>query len=292
MTGGINDLWQADLMEMIPYSKINKGYKYILNIIDVFSRYVRAAPLRQKSAVEVSAALEKIFQQTKPRHLQTDQGKEFYNASVQRLLERYKINHYSVYSKQKCAHVERFNRTLRSKLNRYFTFTGKKVWHSALGELISTYNKSPHRGINKIAPQNVTAENEMALWQSQNTTKQAPAPPTPSTIKVHDYCRISRDRGAFLKNFDQNWSEEIFQIIAIDSSTSPVMYYLHDLKGEQIKGKFYKQELQVVAAPSDVYRIEKVLQTRGRGKHKQHLVKWYGYKEKSWIPANAIIKPP
>jgi transposase InsO family protein len=290
ITGGINDLWQADLMEMIPYSKVNKGYKYILNIIDVFSRYVWAIPLKKKSASEVTEALERTFNKvaTLPRHLQTDQGKEFYNSSVQKLLKHHNINHYSVYSKQKCAHVERFNRTLRAKLNRYFTFTGKKIWFNSLDDIIHTYNKTPHRGIYNMSPVSVNTTNEMDIWL--RNSQQPPTSTTHANLKIHDHCRISRDRGIFLKNFDQNWSEEIFQIVAIDSSASPVMYYLCDLKGEQIKGKFYKQELQVVAAPSSVYRIEKVLQTRGRGRYKQHLVKWYGYNEQSWIPANAIIK--
>ena len=69
-------------MEMIPYAKINNGYKYILNCIDVFSRFARAVPLKTKSAVEVSTALNKLLANEKPRHIKTDEGKEFYNSNV------------------------------------------------------------------------------------------------------------------------------------------------------------------------------------------------------------------
>ena len=79
-TFGIDDLWQMDLMEMIPYSKINKGYKYILTCIDVFSRFARAIPIKSKSASEVNEAMKRMFANGHPENLQTDLGKEFYNS--------------------------------------------------------------------------------------------------------------------------------------------------------------------------------------------------------------------
>jgi len=74
-TMGVDDLWQMDLMEMIPFSKINKGYKYILTCIDVFSRYARAIPTKTKSANEMSDAVKELFADGQPRNLQTDLGK-------------------------------------------------------------------------------------------------------------------------------------------------------------------------------------------------------------------------
>lgn len=284
-TSGKNDLWQADLMEMIPYARVNKGYKYILNVIDVFSRYVYSLPMKTKSANEMKECLELLFKSTKPNHLQTDQGKEFYNAPVANLLKTYNINHYSVYSKQKCALVERFNRTLRTKLNRYFTHTGKKVWYNVLESIVKTYNNTPHRGIDNKAPASV--KNTYELWEHQQ--KSLPVPKD-SNIRIGDYCRISRNSGGPFtnKNFDQNWSEEIFRVVGVDKRDFPIMYNLQDLKGEDIAGKFYKQELQVIDELPQTYRIEKILATKGKGVHKQYYVKWYGYNEKSWISASAI----
>lgn len=123
-TYGINDLWQMDLMEMIPYSKINKGYKYILTCIDVFSRFARAVPVKTKSANDMEPAIKSMFKDGHPDNLQTDLGKEFYNSKVQSLIKHLKINHYSVFSQYKAAHVERFNRTLRDALKKYFVHTG------------------------------------------------------------------------------------------------------------------------------------------------------------------------
>ena len=85
-------------------------------------------------------------------------------------------------------------------------------------------------------------------------------------------------------NFDQNWSEEVFQVVGIDQSSYPVMYIIQDLKH-----KCYKHELQVVSKP-EIYRIEKILQTKGKGAYKQYLVKWYGYSKdhNSWVKASQI----
>ena len=127
-TSAIDDLWQMDLMEMIPYATINKEYRYILTCIDVFSRFARATPLKSKGALELRNSIKGMLKDTTPRHIQTDMGKEFYNKLVRELFQRKNIKHYSVYSQFKASLVERFNRTLREKFNRYFTHTGKKIW--------------------------------------------------------------------------------------------------------------------------------------------------------------------
>ncbi|KAL6417674.1 hypothetical protein ACFW04_014400 [Cataglyphis niger] len=79
---GYDDLWQADVVEMRPYARLNKGHNYILTVIDALSKYAWAAPLKSKSAGEVARALSKITRESKrcPKNLQTDKGKEFYNA--------------------------------------------------------------------------------------------------------------------------------------------------------------------------------------------------------------------
>ena len=124
-TSGPNHLWQMDLMEMIPYARINKGYRYILTCIDVFTRFVYVEPTKAKDGVTVTAAidsmLKKAGKERKPLCIQTDQGKEFYNKTVQDLIKKYNILHYRAFSQFKASVVDRFNRTIREKLNRYFT---------------------------------------------------------------------------------------------------------------------------------------------------------------------------
>jgi len=102
-----NDLWQTDIVEMHPYSRFNKGYHYILTVIDVLSKYAWAVPLKSKvraNAIVITEIIRKSGRH--PKNLQTDMGKEFYNADVQRLVNKHGINHYSTYSVMKAVAVQ------------------------------------------------------------------------------------------------------------------------------------------------------------------------------------------
>jgi len=92
-----NDLWQTDIVEMHPYSRFNKGYHYILTVIDVLSKYAWAVPLKSKvraNAIVITEIIRKSGRH--PKNLQTDMGKEFYNADVQRLVNKHGINHFYI----------------------------------------------------------------------------------------------------------------------------------------------------------------------------------------------------
>ena len=251
-TGGINDTWQMDLMEMIPFSSINSGYKYILTCIDVFSRFARALPLKSKAASDVESALKYMLRDAKPYHIQTDLGKEFYNSNVQALFKKLKIKHYSVYSQFKAALVERFNRTLRERITKYFIARGKKKWVSVLPKFVEAYNNTKHRSIG-MKPIEVNKANEGQLWIEQNKNLKN----SRAKYKVGDYVRISRlTQSPFIKKFDHNWSDEVYEIYKIDIKSPPPMYIIKDDYGELIQGKFYELELQVIPKPT-VFRIQK-----------------------------------
>ncbi len=114
-----------------------------------------------------------------------------------------------------------------------------------------------------MKPVEITKENEMEIWQRKNRDK-------PTFVKkaynLLEYVRISRISGSpFIKTFDQNWSEEIFRIVSIDSSAYPIMYIIEDLNHSMILGKFYKEGLHVTKP--NIFRIEKIIRTKGKGKH-------------------------
>lgn len=274
---GPNVIWQLDLLEMIPYAKVNNGFRYILTCIDVFTRFARARPLSNKEGGTVAKAMEDMFVDAVPHKIQTDSGKEFYNSIVKSLLQKSGVKvHYSVYSKHKAAIVERFNRTLRDKLKRYFTRTGKKVWYDVLQTIIDTYNNTSHRGILNMKPSQVDGDR---LWNAKMTNTPAPKR---GLLSVGSYVRISRaSKTPFILNFDHNWSDEVFQIVEVDSRDTPAMYTIQDDGGERVDGKFYKEELQVLPGRPDVYRVEKVIKRSGN----RYFVKWYGYgpEHNSWV---------
>lgn len=158
----IDDLLQADIVEMIPYSRENGGFKYILMLINCFSKFVWAFPLRTKNSVEVAANTEKVLKQHRFKNLQTDQGLEFKNRLFTKLVQKYKINHYNTYSEKKASIVERVNRTIKNLMWKEFNYRGNYRWIDFLPDIIKKYNNSKHRTIN-MKPSEVKKRHEKHL---------------------------------------------------------------------------------------------------------------------------------
>lgn len=140
---GINDTIQADLIEMQRFKRKNLGYRYILIVIDVFSKRAYAVALKNKTGKSTSEAMEKILKQigNRVQNLQTDDGKEFFNRSMREILDRYgNINHYSTYSVKKASIVERLIRTIKRKLYMHFSLHGSYKWYDILDDVIHNYN--------------------------------------------------------------------------------------------------------------------------------------------------------
>jgi hypothetical protein len=277
---GIDDLFQADLADMQNLSRYNDGHRFILTCVDVFSKRAFAIPLKDKRGPSVADAFEKIFKEKVPVLLQTDRGTEFLNNQVQSVFQKYNIKHYwSLNDDIKAACVERFNRTIKTRLFRFMTSRHTKRWIDVLDAFIDSYNKSFHRTIG-MAPNDVTLENSQTIADRMYPLKTEPH----WKFQVGDKVRISKYKNIFEKGYLQNWTDEVF-VIAIRQSTNPATYGLKDLLGEEIKGKFYEQELQKVSKEADdVYIVEKVLKTRRRKGKLEHFVKWQGYADKfnSW----------
>ncbi|KAJ8914715.1 hypothetical protein NQ315_017425 [Exocentrus adspersus] len=125
---GFGDLWQIDLAEMQPYAKSNRGHRYILVVIDCYSKYVWTRAVKNKTASEVAKAMRGILNDANyaPRNCQSDQGLEFYNKSFKALMDQYGINHYSTYSTKKAAIVERVIKTIKSWLYKEFSSRGRR----------------------------------------------------------------------------------------------------------------------------------------------------------------------
>ena len=189
--------------------------------------------------------------------------------------------------------VERFNRTLCERLNRYFTHQRNKKWLAVLPKIIDAYNHASHRSLQGKRPIDVYTDSNLDDWVAQQPSK---TKVSQRLLQVGSLVRISRisTSSPFRKNFDQNWSEEIFRIASVETSNKPVMYTLKDVFNDEIiEGKFYKEELQDVGDTlPNVYRIEKVIATKGKGAHKHYLVKWYGHdkSQNSWITKDQFVK--
>lgn len=282
---GLDDLWQCDLAQMDLYASNNKNFKFILVVIDCFSKFVWVKPLKTKAGEDVTCAFTDILNHQSgkrcPRNLQTDQGKEFYNSHFKKLMQRYKINHYSTFSIKKAAIVERVIRTIKEKLFKYFSLNGTYNWLDVLPNIAQNYNNQKHRTIN-MKPCDVTKDNEQQILKSSYSHIKIAGS---NKFKVGDMVRISKSKHAFEKGYTPNWTTELFKINKM-KITNPRTYLLEDMHGKPIMGAFYEQELQKTLQP-DIYLIEKVLRRKGNKVY----VKWLGFdnSHNSWIDkSNAL----
>lgn len=290
IVSGKDDQFQADLIDLTPLSRFNKGYKYWLTCIDVLSKYGWAIPLKTKTGREITDAFAKILKSgRKPKKLQTDKGTEFLNRIFQNYLKKQGIHFFTTHSETKCGVVKRFNRTLKTKLYKYFTYKNTHQYLNILPDLLKSYNQSFHRSI-RMKPIEVTKKNENAVW---HTLYGKPiSTPLRFQFQVGDQVRISKAKKTFDKGYKANWSIEIFTV-ADQLPRIPPVYRLKDQQGEMIEGVFYEPEIQKVEKEDDVYQIEKVLKRRKlKGGVAEVFVKWRGYPDKfnSWIPANQVQK--
>lgn len=276
---GFDDLFQIDIADLFRYSKQNRGYKYILVVIDCFSKYVWTYPLKTKTASEVSKAMEKILQKDGrvPRNLQSDNGKEFYNREFKKLMSRYNINHYSTYSVKKASIVERVIRTLKSMLYKQFSLRGKYKWDDILETVTQNYNNRKH-SMTGMKPAMVKPSTKLTVYDNIKISGKP-------KFSVGDIVRISKYKSIFQKGYFPNWSTELFKVRKV-KLTNPVTYLLDDMRGQPILGSFYNEELQKTRY-SDIYLVEKVL----RRKQNKVYVKWLGLDKShnSWINKNNVL---
>ena len=283
----IDHIWGIDLITMIKYSKQNNNYKYILTVIDFFSKYSWCYPLKNKNSNEIINSFKDIFKKSKrsPKFIQSDQGSEFTNKQVQKFFNDNNIKWYHTYNRDiKCSICERFNRTILNKIYKNFTLNNNTIWIKDLNKLVKEYNNSYHRTI-KMKPVDASKKsNENIVRKNYNfeiiTNKKK--------FKIGDKVRISLLKNTFEKGYTSNWSEQIYVIYDIKSSNVHY-YYLKDLNGNKIDGMFYEQELlKTNMKENDLYIIEKIIKKVGN----KYLVKWRGYDDtfNSYVNENDIVK--
>ena len=260
------------------FSKFNHSVKYLLAVIDVFSKYCWLIPLKDKTGKSVASALKTIFKERKPEKMWVDKGKEFYNKDVKDLIELYTTE-----NEEKSSVVERWIRTMKEKMWKYFSSNSTNVYINILPDLVKEYNNTGHSSIKMTPVKASEKENELRVWRNLYPKHLEIRDINPK-FSVGDIVRISKKKKPFEKGYTTRWTEEIFTIAKV-KRTSPVTYKIADLNGEEIKGTFYEPELQKTS--QELFRIEKVIK---RGK-KKSLVKWKGYSNdfNSWVDNKDIV---
>jgi transposase InsO family protein len=273
---------------MQEWSKENKGYRYMLNVVDVFSKYAWSIPLKDKTGITTLNAFKQIVESSKrkPKHLWVDQGKEFYNKNIDEWIKESNIVRYSTYGEHKSAVVERFNRTLKTNMWKRFTAENTRNWINMLDKLLLDYNNKFHSTI-KMTPTAASKDkNKIEVFNKQTYLEPRNEKPK---FKVGDKVRISRIKGLFEKGYLPNWSEALYIIDKV-KNTNPYTYTVQDMNGEEVLGSFYTEELQ--KSTQEVYRIEKIIRKKKINGIEHGLVKWLGYNDKfnEWKPMSEIEK--
>lgn len=308
----IDSMWDGDLADVSNISSHNDGYKFLLVLIDIFSRYLFIIPLRNKHHQNIIDGLKSVFQtERKPHTLRTDKGSEFKNRWVKTYLKKERINVIYTQNETKANYAERVIRTMKNLMYRYFMKNRTYRFVNVLQDLVESYNNRPHRSLGGNAPATVNQGNadeirldaylsgrktksdplKMNLLKSKKTTKKRVKPFF--KLKVGDTVRISQLKHPFQRDYQQKWTEEFFKVSKRYKRGKIPVYKVKDWADDPIEGTFYESELQKVIKSEDVtYRVEKILKRRGRGKTKEVFVKWEGWPRKfnSWILENSLEK--
>ena len=248
-----DNIWDVDLADMQLLNKYNKGIRFLLCVIDIFSKYAWVVPLKDKKGIRIVKAFQSILKQSnrKPNKIWVD-------------------------NEGKSAAAERFIKTLKSKIYKYMTSISKNVYIDKLDDIVDEYNNTYHTTI-KMKP--IDVKDNMYINTSKEINKKDPK------FKVGDRIRISKYKNIFAKGYMPNWSEEVFVIKKV-KNTIPWTYVINDLSGEEIIGTFYEKELQ--KTNQEEFRIEKVIRRKGDKLY----VKWKGYDNSfnSWIDKGNLVQ--
>ena len=284
-----DNIWGADLADMQLLSKYNKGIRFLLCVIDIFSKYAWVVPLKDKKGISIVKAFQSILKQSnskcakgtsaqhvKPNKIWVDKGSEFYNAYFKKWLRDNDVVMYSTHNEGKSVVAERFIKTLKGKIYKYMTSISKNVYIDKLDDIVDEYNNTYHTTI-KIKP--IDVKDNTYIHTSKEINNKDPK------FKVGDHVRISKNKNIFAKGYMPNWSEEVFVIEKV-KNTILWTYVINDLNNEEIIGTFYEKELQ--KTNHEEFRIEKVIRRKGDKLY----VKWKGYDNSfnSWIDKANLVQ--
>jgi transposase InsO family protein len=280
----INQQFDMDLMDVARYSSDNDDIRYLLTAIDILSKYAFALPLKNKEGPTVTQAAAIIFDERKPEQVCSDLGTEFKSGRFQQLLQEREIRHFFAGGSGKCTVVERFHRSLRTRMARHQYRTNDMRYIDVLSDMVAGYNKTYHRSI-LMRPVDVTEDNDHVAYQNLYLRRKI-SEQKPFQFKVGDSVRITGEKHPFRREFFQRWSEEIFTVTKRWRQRNIGMYKIKDCSEEELTGSFYAPELaRVTTGPDDRYKVEAYLDEKQEDGQRWVKVKWVGYPAKcaTWV---------
>jgi hypothetical protein len=292
---GIDSQWDGDLMDMSSTTKDNNGIRYILVLIDVFSRYLWCRPLKTKRGIELVTALQSVLKEGRqPEVLRTDRGSEFTNRNVQNYLRRENVYYYTAFNETKANFAERVIKTLKHKIFRYILKNRNYRYVDVLQDLVTSYNNTIHRSLG-ATPQSITklkeGESRLQQYILRRPKDEKRSRHRKYEYKIGEVVRVSHLRGVFDREYSQKWTGELFRVTKRYRRQGIPVYKIKDWNGDDVEGTFYKAELQPVHVDENtVYTIDEIIKKRTRRGRKEVLVRWLHWPKKydSWILESEI----
>ena len=297
-----NYLWEIDLMFFThpDFVSVNEGFKYILAVIDTFTRYVSIIPLKRKDTQSILDSMERLFNTEKPKYLRIDAGGEFLNNKFLNLCKRLQIKVYIAMEPIKCAFIERFNRTFKRILMQIMDHHKTLKWKPHLRTAHEIYNTRKHSALGMSPADALEPQNQKRILRN-NLKKYVKFDRMkvlknrkPTKFKKNQFVKIFRKKNIFTRGFNKNVTKEYFKIYHIDRKLSKDRYYLQDLFGDKITGSFYSEYL-VPFSPEDnsLHDIDPSFnnfkQKTMNGK-RYIWIKWLGWPTKfnQWVPLKEV----
>ena len=283
---------QADLIDVSALSGSNDGVRFLLLLIDIFTKRIWIFGIRSKGANAMTDALTTWLDgiDVVPKILKTDKGTEFTNRRVQQLLRNRGVEWQAAFGTLKAAVAERANKTIQILMFKYLSENETKRYIDVLPLLLNTYSNRGHRTLKGMSPNEADrAENEGRVQGifNERYAKLAGHRRRELPLKVGDVVRIKtlpKKLSASSRAYAQQFTGEYFKVVRINRTLPIALYYLQSLDTlEHIEGGFYAQELQ--RQTGDIYKVERVLGRRVRNGRREVRVKWmhFGNRWNQWI---------
>ena len=230
-----DNIWGVALADMQSLSKYNKGNKYLLCAINLFSKYACVVPLKDEKGPSIVIVFQIIISEgRKPNKIWVDQGSKFFNNSFKNFLKINNIEMYATYNEGKSVVAERFIRTLKNKIFKHMTDISKSVYFDVLDDIVNKHNNTVHKTF-KMKATDVT-DDSYAEYNEDFNKKIL-------NLKLVTMLEFQNTKIIFAKGYVPNWSEKVFVVNKIKNAVSRT-YVVSDLKGEEIIGSFHEKELQ------------------------------------------------
>ena len=204
----IDDIWSLEILDLKDYGPENdRGYRYVLVIINNFSKFGWTIPLKNKNAQTIKDSFENILisSKRKPNLIESDRGKEFYNNIFQDHLNKNNIKLYSRNSSYGAVFAERFNRTIRELLKKVVFEHGDANWIDVLPTITKQYNNRIHTST-KLSPKDASLKKNEGFVYKNLLDKRNKIKPK---FQINDLVRVAALRKTFSKADTTNWSYKL-----------------------------------------------------------------------------------